>query len=109
MQVAGWMLLFAIVALSVVPQPLRPETSIPHVMEHASVYFLTGLAFGLGHPSRFVGWLLGLSAFTLAIEIAQIWIPGRHARASDFVVDASAVALGLGVSFILSRRSTILP
>jgi hypothetical protein len=31
MQVAGWMLLFAIVALSVVPQPLRPE--------HASEFF----------------------------------------------------------------------
>jgi len=108
MQVAGWTLLFAIVALSLAPQPLRPVTPVPHIAEHATIFFFAGLALGLAYSSRFLEWLLGLSTFTLGIEIAQLWVPGRHARWLDFIVDVSAIALGLGIGFILSKRSTIL-
>jgi VanZ family protein len=33
-----------------------------------------------------------------AIEILQIWAPGRHARLEDFVVDALACCVGLAVA-----------
>jgi VanZ family protein len=105
-QTAGWILLVAIATLSFVPPPLRPITSLPHVMEHAAIYFLAGCAFGLGCPNRFLTWLAGLSTFTLAIEIVQLWIPGRHARGLDFLVDVFSISVGLGIGVMLARRST---
>ena len=100
----GWILLLAVIALSVVPPPLRPITTLPHVVEHAAIYFLAGSAFGLSYPNRFFAWLAGLATFTLAIEVLQLWIPGRHARALDFVVDVSAISVGLAIGMILAQR-----
>jgi VanZ family protein len=105
-QTTGWILLLAIAALSVVPPPLRPITSLPHVMEHAAIYFLAGSAFGLSHPNRFLAWLAGLNTFALAIEIVQLWIPGRHARGLDVLVDVFSISVGLGIGMMLARRST---
>src|SRR5689334_11486539 len=106
-QIVAWTLLLAIVILSLVPQPMRPVTSFPHVVEHASIYFFAGFAFGLAYPGRLPRWLLGLSVLSLGIEIAQLWIPGRHARGLDFALDVSALLMGLGLSVMFSRRSTI--
>ena len=107
MQIAGWTLLFVIVAFSLVPPALRPTTILPHSLEHATIYFLTGCAFGLGYSSNFLTWLLSLSTFTLAIEVAQRWIPGRHARGLDFIVDVFSITVGLGIGVMLARRSAI--
>ena len=105
-QATGWVLLFAIAAISLGPPELRPDTGFPHDLEHAAIWFLAGLSFGLSYPNNFIAWLLGLCAFTLAIEIMQLWIPGRHARVLYFVVDIVAVAAGLliGVTFDRFRR-----
>jgi len=35
-----------------------------------------------------------LVVFSAAVEILQIWAPGRHARMSDFLIDSVARALG---------------
>ena len=32
-----------------------------------------------------------------AIEIAQLWVPGRHARLIDFLVDTTAACIGIGL------------
>jgi VanZ family protein len=103
-QATSWILLFSIAALSVVPADLRPVTILPNDAEHAAIYFLAGCAFGLVYADRFVTTLVSLSAFTLVMEVIQIWIPGRHARVSDFVVDAFAIAVGLVGGVALARR-----
>jgi VanZ family protein len=45
---------------------------------------------------------------TGVIEILQFWAPGRHARLSDFVVDALAACAGLAVAaaldWVISRN-----
>jgi VanZ family protein len=102
----GWILLLAIAALSFVPPPLRPITCLPHIAEHAAIYSLAGCAVGLGYPNRFLKWLAGLGTFTLAIEIVQLWIPGRHARWLDFLVDVFSISVGLGIGVMLARGST---
>jgi VanZ family protein len=94
-QVICWVLLSAIVALSVIPAEMRPVTIFPHDFEHAAIYFLAGCAFGLVYSVSFVGCLVGLSGFSLLIEVIQLWIPGRHPRLSDFLVDAFAITAGL--------------
>jgi VanZ family protein len=102
-QGAGWILLFAIVVISLGPPELRPDTGLPHDLEHAAMFFLAGFSIGLGYPNGFMAWLLGLSAFALAIEIIQLWVPGRHARVSDFIVNVVASAAGLLIGVTLNR------
>jgi VanZ family protein len=102
-RIVAWSLAVAIIVLSVVPAGLRPETAAPHNLEHFTIYFVTGLAFGLGYDCR---WALLAVLFVLyagAIEIAQLFVPGRHARLSDFVVDAFAMCIGLLITSLIRR------
>jgi VanZ family protein len=101
-QFAAWLLILAIVVLSVVPAENRPVTSAPHDFEHAAIFLGTGLAFGLGYR-RHLFQIIGLIAFSAAIEIVQLVIPGRHARVSDFVVDAVSVSLGVGLALLIAQ------
>ena len=81
-------------------------------MEHFLVHILLGVAFGIGYAKRIWLQALGLVALIGAIELAQIFVPGRHARVSDFLIDAGAACLGIGLIWICkaaggggSRRS----
>jgi VanZ family protein len=91
----GWLLLLTITVLSLVPPTLRPETGVPHDLEHFAIFAAAGLAFGIGYSRRPLGAAIGLVIFAGVIELAQGAVPGRHARLSDFVVDA--LAMGVGV------------
>jgi VanZ family protein len=102
-RIAGWSLALVIVALSVVPPSLRPETGVPHSLEHFTIYFVTGFAFALGYDLRRGVLATLLVIFAAAIEIAQLFVPGRHARLSDFVVDAFAVCVGLFSATVANR------
>ena len=51
-QVVGWLCVVAIVVLSLVAPSLRPVTFLPHDLEHAAIFIITGLALGLGYPGR---------------------------------------------------------
>jgi hypothetical protein len=49
---AAWILANAVVALSLVPPSLRPETDVPHDLEHFAIFFATRFAFGIGYTRR---------------------------------------------------------
>ena len=104
-RVAAWFLLLAIVVLSVVPPDFRPVTPAPHDVEHLVIFFLTGLAFGLGYASRSFLQVIGLAAFSAGIELLQVYIPGRHARLSDCLVNAVSVALGVGSAAVMAGKA----
>ena len=101
-RIAAWSLAAAIVILSLVPPALRPETSAPHSLEHLIIYAATGFAFGLGYKGRHDLLAILLVIFSGSIEIAQLFVPGRHARLSDFIIDAVAACIGLVMSSLLS-------
>jgi VanZ family protein len=103
-RIAAWLVLVTIVVLSVVPPRDRPVTPAPHDFEHIAIFLAAGLAFGLGY-SRHLLQIFGLIAFSAAIELIQLAIPGRHARVSDFVVDALSVSVGVAVGFLLAEYS----
>jgi hypothetical protein len=102
-RIAAWSLAAAIVILSLVPPAMRPETSAPHNLEHLTIYAATGFAFGLGYKRRHYLLAVLLVIFSSAIEIAQLFVPGRHARLRDLIIDAIAICIGLGTSLLLSR------
>jgi VanZ family protein len=90
-----WLSTLTIVALSIVPPSLRPITPLPHKLEHFAIFMMWGLAFGLGYRINLVYQLVSAVLFAGAIEFAQYWVPGRHARISDLVVDAEAACVGV--------------
>jgi VanZ family protein len=102
-RIAAWGLAAAIIVLSVVPPDLRPGTPIPHYLEHFAIYAVTGCAFGLGYGLRPSLLAMRLVIFSGCIEIIQLFIPGRHARFGDFLVDAIATCAGV-TSVALLRR-----
>jgi len=46
-----------------------------------------------------------LVIFAGAVELAQTGVPGRHARLSDFIVDALAACVGVAIASILAART----
>ena len=102
-RLAAWTLAIAITVLSVVPLYLRPETDVPRNFEHLLIYAATGLAFGLGYGGKRILAAVLLIIFAAAVEIAQLSVPGRHARLSDFIVDAFAMCAGLVVASLIGR------
>ena len=80
--------------LSVVPAHLWPQTGLPHKIEHFLIFAVTGAAFGLSYDTRRGRLTLQLVIFAAIVEITQLFVPGRHARFSDFLIDAIAIAVG---------------
>jgi VanZ family protein len=104
---AAWLSLSVIVVLTLVPSGARPTTTLPHVVEHAAIFLAVGMLFGaayLGHER-----LLSISAVAVCatLELSQLLVPGRHARLSDFIVDAIAAIVGIFLGrmvYLAARR-----
>ena len=93
--------------LSVGPPSTRAATGAGHNFEHLLIFVATGGAFYLGYRHRIWVLLAALTAFAGAIELAQAMVPGRHARLSDFLVDAVASSVGIGLASVLVRLVTL--
>jgi VanZ family protein len=102
-RVTGWLVLAAIIVLSLVPPGARPTTFLPYKIEHAGIFLLDGVAFGIAYCGY--NWILSIGAviFCASIELAQLTVPGRHARLSDFFVDAIAICVGILAGSRLTR------
>lgn len=96
----AWGMAVSIVLLSVCPPSDRPSTDVPHNLEHFLAFAITGLFFAFGYPTRYLILTGALILFTIGIEAAQLWVPGRHARVSDLTVDSLAVILGVWLVYI---------
>lgn len=107
-RVVAWSLAAAIIALSIVPPRLRPETVLPHDLEHFVIFFAMGVAFGVGYQSKRLHLIALLVIFSGVVELSQLFVPGRHARVTDFVVDGLAVCTGV-VTPILAKRVVAKP
>lgn len=77
------------------PMLLIERTDSALNLIHAILFLLLGMAVRLGMPlwqaARVAAALLVLG---IATELVQLLVPGRHARASDVVVDVVAGLLG---------------
>jgi VanZ family protein len=62
--------------------------------------------FGLGYTQKNVLLAFLLTLYVGVVELAQLWVPGRHARLSDFIIDAIAVNVGV-LMVSLTRRMTV--
>lgn len=91
----AWLLSLLLFVLTVVPATERPQTGVDHNVEHFLPFALLGVLFALGYKNQLRRLLLGGFVFAGLLELVQIPLPTRHARAEDFVIDAIAIALGV--------------
>jgi VanZ family protein len=106
LRLIAWTLAVAVTFVTLGPAQFRPHAHLGQNGEHALAFILLGLSFGLAYRQKRV--LVGLVAVVMtgAIEILQFWAPGRHARLSDFFVDALAACAGLAMAAALDRIIT---
>jgi VanZ family protein len=101
LRIVAWSLAAAVAFATLGPPRYRPHADLGQSGEHALAFVLVGLAFGLAYRRNRLLTTLVAVLMTGAIEILQFWAPGRHARLSDFVVDALAACAGLAVAATL--------
>jgi len=102
----AWILAAAVTFATLGPPNLRPHLSVGQDGEHALAFVLVGLAFGFAYSRQ------RLTASAIAViligvlELLQLWVPGRHARLQDFMVDALAACVGFALSAALDLAFT---
>src|SRR4030088_2381950 len=94
----AWLLATAVTFATLGPPRFRPHSDLGQNGEHAIAFILVGLAFGFAYPRhRLLNAVIALVMIGV-LEIQQLWMPGRHARLQDFVVDAAAACAGLAIA-----------
>ena len=101
-RVIAWIILIGLIVISLVPAPLRPGTGVSHNLEHFSSFLLAGIIWCLAYADRLVLWLGTMPVFAGSVELLQIFVPGRHARLSDFAVDALGGCVGILFTFLMA-------
>jgi len=109
---ALWRLVFWIGATTVTVLSLLPQSALPPLpdindkIEHASAYLALALVAGPAWPrlADHARTAIALILLGGAIEIAQLWVPGRSAEWGDFAADTIGVVLGVAVFRLGARR-----
>jgi VanZ family protein len=87
---------------------MRPDTGFPGQIDHTIAYCGTAGLLGLGYPaakSRF-GTIVMLISLAAALEVAQLWVPGRHSQFIDFATSAVGTCLGM-LAAVVAHRVTL--
>lgn len=103
LRLSAWLLAVAVTFATLGPPRYRPHANLGQDGEHALAFVLIGLAFGLAYRQHRVLTALIAVALTAALELAQLWVPGRHARLEDFIVDALTACAGFIAAALLDR------
>jgi VanZ family protein len=100
-----------IVVLSIVPGPYRPHVLQAPKLEHLAAYFVAGavLLISFIEQRRYI--LIGLCLSLLAgiLEIAQISIPGRESKLSDWAVSSLGAWAGIATVLLAAWASNYFP
>ena len=101
----AWLLAALVTFATLGPPSSRPHSDLGQVAEHGLAFILVGLAFGFAYPDHRLRNATIAMVMTGLLEVLQIWMPGRHARFADFVVDAIATSIGFVIAASLARAT----
>ena len=101
LRIIAWLLTAAVTFATLGPSRYRPHSELGQDGEHVLAFLLVGLAFGLAYPRRRL-LTAGIAVILIGVlEMLQLWMPGRHARLEDFIVDALAACAGIAAAAVL--------
>src|SRR5262249_49766076 len=109
-RILAWIGIAAIVVLSVVPAVDRPvfePRRSGHLIGHISAFALVAAAFAVGYRLSLGRLLLSAFLFCGAIELLQVPLPTRHARASDFLINFIAAGFAIGLVEAFRRAASL--
>ncbi|MBR0784923.1 VanZ family protein [Bradyrhizobium iriomotense] len=103
LRLVAWLLAVAVTVVTLGPQGVRPAPVLGQQGDHTLAFLLVGFLFARAYPQR--SWTSLSVAVVLIglLEIMQLWVPGRHARFEDFVVDALSALVGFALSAATDR------
>jgi VanZ family protein len=102
-----FILLIAVGCLALTPAP-PPQLSFGwdkanHMVAFAVLAFTCDKAFRAGSLQR-IGGALALALYGGGIEIAQKFVPTRSSEWGDLLADIVGIAIGVGLSSVLTMR-----
>jgi hypothetical protein len=65
---------------TIAPPSARPDSGVPHHLEHFASFFIAGALWYMGHPRNLLLCLTLTVLFAGGLELLQLWVPGRHVR-----------------------------
>ncbi|MBC9877917.1 VanZ family protein [Bradyrhizobium sp. INPA01-394B] len=97
----AWLLAAAVTFATLGPPSLRPHSDLGQDGEHGLAFLLVGLAFGLAYRRRRLSVTAVAIVLIGLLELMQLWVPGRHARLEDFLVDAGTACIGFACAAVI--------
>jgi VanZ family protein len=89
------MLVVAGFVFAAVPIGGRPTTALPQHVEHVAFFFAVGASLACGYPRRYRLVAALVTGLPAAIQLIQVWAPGRHPRLADALAGMIGAWLGL--------------
>jgi VanZ family protein len=99
----AWLLVVGLTVVTVVPASERPVTGVEHNYEHFLAFGFVGFVFALAYSRRTLLLMPSAIVFSALLEVMQIPLSTRHARLEDFLTDALASCVGIGLAHFSAR------
>jgi VanZ like family len=93
-RILGWLVLAALIIVTICPIGYRPISPAPVSIERFSAFALLGFLFATGYPRYRWQVLLLTVAAAGGLETLQMIQPTRHGRVADFMVKAAGCGVG---------------
>ena len=104
LRLAAWGAVVAIGASTLVPIEWRPRIGAPGHLEQAAAYVVAATLFSLGYPRRSLIVIITLFLiYAASLEIAQHYVPSRHASVSDWIAKSLGALIGVIVGTFILR------
>jgi VanZ like family len=104
LRLAAWGAVVVIAVLTLVPIEWRPHTGAPGHLEQAAAYVVAATLFSLGYPRRSLIVIIALFLiYAATLEIAQHYVPSRHASVSDWIAKSFGALIGVFVGTFILR------
>jgi hypothetical protein len=100
---AAWLVLIAILIVTVGPIKIRPVTGEPVDIERFLAFFIVGTLFALAYPRHWISVLTLVVGSAALFELLQRIAPGRHGEIIDFMVKAAGGFAGVAIGSAARR------
>jgi VanZ family protein len=104
---AAWVAFSFIVYCTLSPLQQRPGFPAPASFEHIAAFAVVGVLFGLAYPRHLILISMLVLGSVLALEMAQLMTPDRHARVHDAIekITGGIVGIAAGRAILYLRQA----